>query len=132
MLDRQAYQSYQNNAVNTASGPQLTLMLYNGCIKFIQQGIQAIQQQNYEGKNIAVQKAQDIIQELMLTLDQDIEISQQLLPLYDFIHYQLQQGNMKNDVAPMEEALALVNEFRDVWKEVMKQNIANHKQGARA
>lgn len=132
MSEQQPFQAYQKNSINTASGPQLTLMLYNGCIKFIQQGIKAMGEEQYEAKNIAIQKAQDIIQELMLTLDQEVEISKQLLPLYEFIHYQLQQGNMKNDVAALEEGLHLVTEFRDTWREVMKQSITQQKQGVKA
>lgn len=62
------YQAYQNNAVNTASNGELTLMLYNGSIKFIRQAMKDIQGKDYEQKNIHIQKAQDIIQELMLRL----------------------------------------------------------------
>ena len=123
MLNRQPYQAYQNNAVNTASGAQLTLMLYNGCVKFIQQGMKAMNEEQFEEKNIAIQKAQSIIQELMLTLDQTIDISKQMLPLYDYVYHQLQQGNIKNDPAFLEDALGFVIEFRDVWKEVMKQGV---------
>ncbi|MEI3607464.1 flagellar export chaperone FliS [Pseudogracilibacillus sp. SE30717A] len=129
MMSKQ-FQTYQNNAVNTASGPQLTMMLYNGCIKFINQAIKAVNEKNYEAKNTNIQKAQDIIQELMLTLDQEIEISKQLLPLYEYIHFQLQQGNIKNDVNCLEEALTYVTDFRNTWKEVMKQGASTYVQGA--
>src|SRR5690625_7871356 len=92
------YQVYQNNAVNTASSGKLTLMLYNGCIKFINQAIKEINAKDYEAKNTNIKKAQSIIQELMVTLDQKVELSQQLLPLYDYTYYQLQDANIKNDV----------------------------------
>ena len=124
-------QAYKNNAVTTASGPQLTLMLYNGSIKFINQAVKALKDKNFEEKNNNIQKAQDIIQELMLTLDQDVEISKQLLPLYEFIHYQLQQGNIKNEVHYLEEALEFITEFRNTWKEVMKQEASQYVQGAK-
>lgn len=131
MLRNQSYQAYQNNAVTTASGAQLTLMLYNGCVKFIQQGMKAMEGKQFEVKNKAIQRAQDIIQELMLTLNQEIEISKQMMPLYEYIHYQLQQGNMKNDITSLEEALELVMEFRDTWKDAMKQETTTVQQGAR-
>lgn len=131
MLRNQSYQAYQNNAVTTASGAQLTLMLYNGCVKFIQQGMIAMEEKQFEVKNKAIQRAQDIIQELMLTLNQEIEISKQMMPLYEYIHYQLQQGNMKNDITSLEEALELVMEFRDTWKDAMKQETTTVQQGAR-
>lgn len=123
--------TYQNNAVNTASGPQLTLMLYNGCIKFINTGLKAMDEKNMESKNTNIQKAQDIIQELMLTLDQSVEISKQLMPLYEFIHYQLQQGNIKNDTAMIQEALTFVTDFRDTWKDVIRAEHSGYVQGAK-
>ncbi len=120
MAVNKQYQAYQNNAVNTASGGQLTLMLYNGCIKFINQAMKDISEKNYEGKNTNIQKAQDIIQELMITLDPKVDISQQMLPLYEFTYHQLQAANIKNDVKHLEEALEFVTTFRDTWKEVIK------------
>lgn len=123
-------EAYQTNAINTASGPQLTLMLYNGCIKFIKQGMKSVQANDFEQKNINIQKAQNIIRELMLTLDQDIEISKQLMSLYDFIHFKLQEGNVKNNVAELEEALGFVTEIRDTWKEAMLSESSKYVQGA--
>ncbi|MGM8364592.1 flagellar export chaperone FliS [Virgibacillus sp. W0181] len=114
------YETYQNNAVNTASKGQLTLMLYNGCIKFIKQAMKDLEEKDFEGKNKHIQKAQDIIQELMLTLDQKAEISSQLLPLYEYMNYRLQEANIQNDSMALEEVLEFVSDFRNTWKEVMK------------
>ncbi|HLS09726.1 flagellar export chaperone FliS [Lentibacillus sp.] len=126
------YQAYQNNAVNTASGGDLTLMLYNGCIKFIKQAMKDMDNGKIEAKNTNIQKAQNIIQELMATLDPKVEISQQFMPLYDYILHQLKEGNIKNDTAFLEEALRYVTEFRDTWKQVIKQTRqSQYAQGAR-
>ncbi|WP_099159882.1 flagellar export chaperone FliS [Virgibacillus ndiopensis] len=125
------YQTYQENAVNTASGGELTLMLYNGCIKFIKQAMKDMNEKRFEAKNTNIQKAQNIIQELMVTLDPSYEISSQLLPLYDYMQFQLKEGNVKNEVAPLEEVLGLVTEFRDTWKEViLKTRQKQYAQGA--
>lgn len=123
-------EQYQNNTVNTASGPQLTLMLYNGCIKFINQGIKELENKNYEQKNYNLQRAQDIIRELMITLDPKYEISKNMMSLYDYIYFQLQEGNIKNDVASLNEGLELITEFRDTWKEAMKLEAKKYVQGA--
>ncbi|MBP2078915.1 flagellar export chaperone FliS [Oceanobacillus polygoni] len=117
-----AYQAYQNNSVNTASGGELTLMLYNGCMKFIKQAMKDMKDNKYEAKNKNIQKAQNIIQELMITLDPKIEISKQIMPLYEFIQFQLKEANIKNDVTKLEEVLGLVTEFRDTWKQVILKN----------
>ncbi|WP_284139272.1 MULTISPECIES: flagellar export chaperone FliS [unclassified Virgibacillus] len=130
-MQNKAFQTYQNNAVTTASSGELTLMLYNGCIKFIKQAIKDLETNNYEAKNTNIQKAQNIIRELMLTLDQKIELSNQMLPLYEYMNHRLTEGNIKNDPAAFEEALGLVTEFRDVWKQVLLSNRQNtHAQGA--
>jgi flagellar secretion chaperone FliS len=120
MAMNKPYQAYQNNAVNTATGGELTLMLYNGCIKFIKQAIKDIQDKKIEAKNTNIQKAQAIIQELMLTLDQEVEISKQILPLYDYMHHRLMEANIKNDIAILEEVQGFVTEFRDTWKQVIQ------------
>lgn len=124
------YQAYQNNAVNTASGGELTLMLYNGCLKFIKQAMKDIQANNIEAKNTNIQKAQRIIQELMITLDQEVEISKQIMPLYDYIHHRLMEANLKNDISILEEVEGFVVDFRDTWKQViLKTRQKQHAQG---
>lgn len=126
------YQAYQNNAVNTASGGELTLMLYNGSIKFIKKAIRDLEASNFESKNTHIQKAQNIIQELMLTLDPKIELSAQLMPLYDYISHLLREANIKNKTEHLEEALQFIGELRDTWKEViLKTNKTKYVQGAR-
>lgn len=131
MAVNKQYQAYQNNSVNTASGGQLTLMLYNGCIKFINQAMKDMNEKNHEGKNKHIQKAQDIIQELMLTLDPKVEITNQMLPIYEFTYHQLQEANIKNDIKYLEEALEFVTSFRDTWKEVIiKASSQQYAQGA--
>ncbi|WP_156288320.1 flagellar export chaperone FliS [Oceanobacillus salinisoli] len=132
MAANKAYQAYQNNSVNTASGGELTLMLYNGCIKFIKQATKDMNEKNYEAKNINIQKAQNIIQELMITLDHKIEISKQMMPLYEYMHFQLKEANVKNDPAILEEVLGFVTEFRDTWKQVISKTRQQNytKQGA--
>ena len=119
MSVNKAYKTYQNNSVNTASGGELTLMLYNGCMKFIKQAMKDTEANNYEGKNKNIQKAQNIIRELMITLDPKVEISKQIQPLYEFILNQLTAANIENDVTKLEDALGLVKEFRDTWKQVL-------------
>jgi flagellar secretion chaperone FliS len=116
------YQTYQNNSVNTATPGELTLMLYNGCLKFIGLAKKGIQDNNIELKNTNIQKAQNIVSELMVTLNTDVEISKNILSLYDFIHRRLIEGNVKNDVKAIEEAEELIKEFRDTWKQVVQEN----------
>lgn len=115
------YEAYQNNAVNTASNGELTMMLYNGCINFIKRAIQFAEKNEFAQKNEQVQKAQDILTELMITLDPKVDVSKQLLALYDYSQFQLREGNIKNDVSLLQEGLSIIEELRDTWKQMLLQ-----------
>ncbi|WP_112181899.1 MULTISPECIES: flagellar export chaperone FliS [Paraliobacillus] len=121
MVYQQQYQAYKNNSVNTASPGELTLMLYNGCLKFIKQAKKNMEEKNIELKNTNIQKAQKIISEFMLTLDPKAEITKEMMPMYDYINHRLMEANIQNDISALDEAYGLVEEFRDTWKEVVKQ-----------
>ncbi len=115
-----AFNAYKQNSVTTASPGELTLMLYNGCLKFLNKAKQAINEKNIERKNQYIQRSQAIIGELMSTLNMDFEISKQMLPLYEYMNHRLTEANLKNDLAIIDEVEGLVIEFRDTWKEVLK------------
>ena len=115
-----AYNAYKQNSVSTASPGELTLMLYNGCIKFIGKAKVSINEKNIQEKNNNIQRTQAIISELMSTLNMDIAISKQILPLYEYMNRRLIEANIKNDTAILDEVEGLVTEFRDTWKEVIK------------
>lgn len=116
------YQSYQQNSVNTASPGELTLMLYNGCLKFILLGKKAIEAGKIEEKNTNLIKAQNIIHELMVTLNMDVAVSKDLMSLYDYMNRRLIDANLKNDIVALEEVEGLVTDFRNTWKEAIQLN----------
>ncbi len=116
------YQAYQNNSVTTAAPGELTLMLYNGCLKFINLAKASIEQKNIQEKNINIQKAQNIIHELMVTLKMEYDISKKMMSLYDYINRRLIESNIKNDSTILNEVEELITEFRDTWKEVIQLN----------
>ena len=116
------YKSYQQNSVNTASPGELTLMLYNGCIKFIKLAKKAITDKNVEEKNTNLIKAQNIIHEFMVTLNMDVKVSSELMVMYDYINRRLVEANVNSDLAILEEVEGLVTELRDTWKQVIQMN----------
>lgn len=116
------YQRYKQTSVETASPGELTLMLYQGCLKFIRLGKKAIENKDIENKNINLQKAQAIIQELMVTLNMDIDISKNLLQMYDYLYRRLIEANMKEDIDILNEVEGFVLDFHDTWKQVIQLN----------
>jgi flagellar secretion chaperone FliS len=117
-----ANKAYQNNSVQTASPGELTLMLYNGCLKFIGLARTAIEMKNTEEKNKNLLKAQKIIQELMVTLNMDLEISKSMMQMYDYINRRLIEANIQGDVVILDEVEDYVLDFRNTWKEVIQIN----------
>lgn len=115
-----SYQKYQHNAIFTASPQELTLMLYNGAIKYCNLGAEMIENKNIEKANQYIIKAQDIICELQITLDDKYSITQEIKPLYEYIVRLLEEANINKDQQKLLEAKELIANFRDLWKEVMK------------
>ena len=122
MAIQNPYQAYKANTVNTASQGELTLMLYNGCLKFIKAAKIAMGAKQIEAKNNNLLKAQNIISELMVTLNMDIAVSKQMITMYDYMNRRLIESNLKNDVAILDEVEELMIGFRDTWKEVIQLN----------
>jgi flagellar secretion chaperone FliS len=116
------YQSYKQNSVNTASPGELTLMLYNGCLKFIHLAKNSIVEKNIEVKNTNLLKAQKIIQELMVTLNMELEVSKNMMSLYDYLNRRLIEANIKSDIGILNEVEELITDFRDTWKQVIQLN----------
>ena len=115
-----AAEAYKRQQVMTATPEALTLMLYNGCLKFIEEGMQAMESKDYEATNTALQKAQNIISEFRVTLNMDYEISHQLFPLYNYVYDRLVEGNLKSDPKQVDEAKTIITELRDAWMQAMK------------
>ena len=115
-----AAEAYTKQPVMTATPEALTLMLYNGCLKFIKEGVEALEEKNYEASNISLQKAQNIISEFRVTLNMEYEISHQLMSLYNYAYDRLVEGNMKSDPTIIQEATDIITELRDAWAQAMK------------
>ena len=124
-----AAEAYRRNQILNAPPEQLTLMLYNGCLKFIDEGTAALKDKKYEDANTLLQKAQKIISEFRVTLNMDYEISHQLMPLYDYVYDRLVSGNIRSDLAQLAEAKEIVSELRDAWVGAMKKARAESGRG---
>ena len=120
---------YRQQQVMTATPEALTLMLYNGAIKFINESIEATKKKEYEKANTSCIKAQNIISEFRLTLKMEYEISKNLLALYNYAYDRLVEGNMNEDITKLEEVKDILSELRDAWNQAMKA-VKNEKGGA--
>lgn len=120
MAMQNPYNQYKENNIKTASPENLTLMLYEGALKFIYQGKMFIEQKNIVRANETIQRAQDIIEELNITLDMKYEISNNLRSLYTYILDRLVDANIHKNKEILDEVADIVRDLKDTWKEAMK------------
>lgn len=105
----------------TSSPEQLTLLLYNGALRFLSESILAMEQGDMPKSHNANLRVQDIVREFVLTLDMSYEISKPWAQLYEYTEYCLIQGNIKKDVQQLYQAKKVLQELREAWVEAMKQ-----------
>ena len=122
MMPRNAYSQYNNNKVLTASPAELTLMLYEGAIKFCNIAIIGIEQKDIQKANNNILKAERIIEEFQITLDFKYAIANDFNNVYNYLMKRLREANVKKDKEILEEVLEHLRTMRDTWKEVMRLN----------
>ena len=115
-----AAMAYKQNSIQTASPAELTLMLYEGAIKFANIAILAIEEKDIQKAHENIVKTEDIIMEFRSTLDHKYPVWQDFDRVYDYIYQRLVEANIKKDKEILEDALKYIREMRDTWKEVMK------------
>lgn len=113
--------AYGNNKVNTASPAELTLMLYDGAVKFCNKAVIALEKKDYEGVNYNIQRTRNIVVELKTTLNHKYPVADDFEKLYDYIFMLLVDANMKKDMELLERALEELRSIRDIWKQIMAQ-----------
>lgn len=115
-----AASAYQDSKILTASPAELTLMLYEGAIKFGNLAGMAIEKKDYSKANANIIKAERIITELRSTLNHDHSVAKNFEEVYEYIYARLIEANIKKDAQILEEAVGYIREMRDTWKEVMR------------
>jgi flagellar protein FliS len=114
-----AAKAYGNNRVNTATQADLTLMLYEGAVKFGNIAIAALEKNDYATVNTNIQKCRKIVVELTSTLDMKYPVAKDFKQLYDYIFALLVEANMKKDMELLQRAVSELRDMRDIWKQIM-------------
>ena len=120
MPEANAYEKYQEQAVNTATPGMLIIMLFEGAVKNISLAMKAIEEKNIEAAHNAILKAENIYTSLIGFLNDDIAISDSLRKIYTYLLERLIEANTKKDAAILKEVLEFTVEFRDTWRQAEK------------
>lgn len=112
--------TYQNNKISTATPAELTLMLYEGAIKFCNIAVKAVEDKQLKKAGLNIIKTEKIISYLWSTLDNNYPVAKEFERIYDYLYSRLVYANIKKDLDVLQEVLGHLRGLRDTWKEVMK------------
>ena len=118
-----AYQMYRQTQTQTAAPGELVVMLYQGAVRFVSAGIEAIESKDVKSAHESLLRAQDIINELAESLDFDRggDVARNLASLYEFFGRQLIEANLRKDAKPAHDVLSLLRELLPAWQTAVRQ-----------
>ena len=120
MRAQDAYAQYGKNKIMTASPAELTLMLYEGCVKFINMAIAGVEEKNIQKAHTNIKKAERIIEEFQATLDFKYPVAKDFDRVYVYVKKRLVEANVSKDAEILKECAEHMRSMRDTWKEVMR------------
>ncbi|MEM6334554.1 MAG: flagellar export chaperone FliS [Planctomycetota bacterium] len=127
MAPHKGVNPYLRTQILTASPEELRLMLFDGALKFCKQARPAIEQGDLEASYEALSRAKKIVLELSTGMDrkQAPEVAEKMSALYTFIFKKLVDANMQRDLAPLDEAIGLLEYERETWKMLIDKSKGN-------
>ena len=120
MAPSQGYEAYQRNKILTATPADLTLMLYEGAIKFCNIAIVACEKKDIQKAHDNIRKTDRVIEEFQITLNRKYKVAEDFDEVYKYIRQRLVEANVKKDPEILEEVLKHLRTMRDTWREVMR------------
>jgi len=117
------YETYKQTEIQTANQGKLIVMLYEGALKFANAAIVAINEKKYDIANNNITRAEDIVTELLVSLDYDRggEIAKKLASIYIYINQQLLEANITKTVDPIKVVIGLMSDLKQSWEQIANQ-----------
>ncbi len=114
------YSQYQEQSMMTMTSGELLQKVYSGLIKFLTMSVNYIDEGNYQGANLCLQKSQNILNYLRAQLDHQVAISAQLDDLYSFFYQQCVQANMRKDKSYIEPIIEMISSLSETYAKADK------------
>ncbi|MDR0444400.1 MAG: flagellar export chaperone FliS [Treponema sp.] len=134
MAYNNASTSYKETKIKTASQGQLIVMLYDEAVKQLNNALELVELNNSGKKepgrieliSKAVMKAEEIITELMVSIDfeQGGEIAKNLFALYTWFNRELVEANITHDTQRLTTVRDMITEMRSSWNEIVSKSAA--------
>ena len=120
MTPNNGYAAYQRSKIMTATPADLTLMLYEGAIKFCNIAIVACEKKEIEKAHENIRKTDRVIEEFQITLNRKYPVAEDFDEIYKYVRQRLTEANVSKDPEILHEVLKHLRTLRDTWKEVMR------------
>lgn len=118
MLD--PYKNYKNTSISTMTKGEQLVLLFDEVLKKLTLATILMPQNKVEETNDSLQKCKDIFNYLMVCLDNNYDISKDLMEMYAFLNGEIIKAAAKQDKTIIENILPIVRELRDTWAEADK------------
>lgn len=114
------YETYKNARIQTANQGRLIVMLYEGAIRFSKEALKAIQDKKYDVANNRIVRAEDIVTELLVSLDYEKggDIAKKLASIYIYMNQQLLEANITKSSGPLEVVINLMSDLKESWEKI--------------
>ena len=126
MAGAHAYDAYRRVDIETASQGKLIVMLFSGAITRAEEAKKALESSDKAKVHEKLIRAQDIMAELRSALNMDAgELSDNLDRVYEYVHHLLVQANLRKEVLPIEQALKILVDMRNTWRDLFEKVAAD-------
>ena len=117
------FNAYRETGIKTASQGKLVVMLYEGAVSHLEKAIALVGEDNKIQPNCIesfgnhIQKVQDIITELQVSLDMEKggEIAKNLMSLYVYFNKVLLDSTLNHDKKSLKSVLGMLSELKESW-----------------
>lgn len=119
IMQNAAQQQYLKVQVETASPGELTLILYREMVKLLQIAKQLYSQNQIEGMNAALHKVRAILNELIVTLNMNYDVSKNLYQLYEFYSRYIAEFMIERNEKMLDDTLEFAQGMAETWKQAV-------------
>jgi flagellar protein FliS len=123
MVQDNPFETYKKTSVQTANQGKLIVMLYDGAIRFAKAALEDIKNKKIESAHKNIVRAEDIVTELLLSLDYEKggDIAKKLASIYIYVNEQLLEANITKKGEPLELVVRLMSDLRESWAKISGQ-----------
>lgn len=114
------YKNYKNMSINTMTKGEQLVLLFDKLVQRLTAATILFKEDKIEEANVNLNKSKEIFNFLLVSLDNNYELSKNLAELYSFFNAEIIKSIAKKDINLIEGILPMIKDLRDTWEEAEK------------